>query len=565
LAACAPKTETPTATPQPTATKAATAPTATTAAAEGECKMDWNPTFPTAPKVYDPPVEIKVIWPAGRKWLEGTDDGHFNNPLYNQCLEGTHVRFTLHWEAAGDVTASKLAADLAAGTPPDMHFSQGPFLEQLIADGAIENIKDIWEATASPLLKKMKQYPDHNMWIPALRGDKLWGIAWINGPAYNVDNLCYVRQDWLDKLGMEMPTTLDEWTEMFKRWQSEGLSKWGLGACKNLATWFYSLDPIFGAFGVMPQAWRPAGDGTLYYDSISPGIKEALGQLRSWYEEGFLNPDYYTLGEGQDEENVLNNNHGAYTAPWWVGGGHADWETKTYVDTGMKWAIMPYPKGPRGEQGRMASAAVEGRVIWFKKGIDPIKVEAFINNMNWHMEKHVNWEKYQQYGEWRNSHAFVEGYEWEWDENCELIEGPVKNTYAYMNVIDGGFPYMCYPSYQYDIFHDMKKWVEADPATLNKAQRWLIGKPEVLKEMEYYSSVYETAGVQIPNEYFGNPTQLMLETLPDLNTLEATVFNEIVIGDRDLDEFDDFVEEWKSTGGDDVTRDVSNWYAETFG
>ena len=230
----------------------------------------------------------------------------------------------------------------------------------------------------------------------------------------------------------------------------------------------------------------------------------------------------------------------------------------------MEWTIMPYPKGPRGEQGRKESSAVQDH-IWFKKGIDPVKVEAYINNMNWHMEKHVNWEKYQQYGEWRNSHAFVEGYEYVWTDDCELEEGPVKNTYIYMNAIDGGFPFGVYPSYQYDVFADMQKWIDADPATLNQAQRWLIGKTEVIKEVEYYSAVYETLDITIANEYFGNPTQLMMETLPDLGTLESSVFAEIVIGERDLDEFDSFVEEWLSGGGDAVTEDVSAWYKETYG
>ncbi|MCS7222695.1 MAG: extracellular solute-binding protein [Anaerolineae bacterium] len=563
LAACAPQAA-PSA-PAPTTPLAApTEATATPAASPvpaQRCQMDWNPTFPPPFKVYDPPVEVSVIWNPGLTFPEGMSWN--NNPMYNRVVEYTGIKFTIHWEAYGELRDQKLAADLAAGTLPDAFHAAGLFFEELIDNDAIEDIKEIWEATASPLTKEKKMYPDYKWWKPVLRNGKLYGIPFTWGPAYNVDNLCFIRQDWLDQLGLKAPETVEEWGTVAKAFRDAGLCQFGISACKRLVTWFQSLDPVFGAFGVMPTCWVKAEDGTLKYDSISPAVKDALAVIRQWYEEGLIDPDFYTYNEGDAAGHIAASKVGIFTAPWWHGGAQVKLEQE---NPGMKLALIPYPKGPQGKQGRRASAEVQSQVV-FKKGLDPIKIEACINNLNWHIEMHVNWQKYQQYGEWRNSHAFVEGLEWVWDENCELKDGPVvmPMTYTWMDTIDFGFPYMVYPTYQVEPFRDIQEWMKEDPAKLNKAQRFLIKNPIVLREAEYYTKVFDTLNVQIINEFFGNPTDAMQKLLPDLNTLESEVFTNIVIGNEPLDRFDSFVEEWWEKGGEQVTADVNAWYKATFG
>ena len=551
LAACAPQA---TQAPAPAAA-------ATVTPTPSGCQMDWNPTFPDPPKVYEPPLEIKVIWNPGLTFPEGMDWN--NNPMYNRVVQYTGIKFVKHWEAYGELREQKLAADLAAGTLPDMFHTSGLFYEQLIDNDAIEDIKDIWETTASDLTKKKKRYPDHVWWRPCLRNGKLYGIPFTWGPAYNIDNLCFARLDWLEKLGLNPPETVEDWGKVARAFRDAGLCDFGISACKRLVTWYQSLDPIFGAFGVMPTCWVRGADGKLKYDSISPEVKEALATIRQWYEEGLIDPDFYTYGEGDAGGHIGASRVGLFTAPWWYGGASVRLEQE---NPGMKLGLIPYPKGPLGLTGRRATADVQAQVV-FRKGLEPIKIEACINNLNWHMEMHVNWQKYQQYGEWRNSHAFVEGLEWVWDENCELVDGPVKmpDSYAWMDTIDFGFPYMVYPEYQFEPFRDIQEWAKQDPSTLNKAQRFLLKNPIVLREAEFYTKAYETRDVAIRNEFFGIPGEAMKKYQPDLNTLESEVFINIVVGNEPLDRFDSFVEEWLSKGGKEITDEVNEWYKATFG
>lgn len=564
LAACKPAaTAVPEAPSQATAAPEEKGTEPTTAPAATECQMDWNPTYPETPKAYDPPVEMAVIWEPGAEYPEGSD--RFNNPMYNRTLEQTHIKYTMHWEGYGETATSKFAADMAAGTLADQFNTSGIQLEQLIDEDMIEDISDIWEATASPLVKEKKMYPDHKWWVPAMRDGKLYGIPFTWGPAYNVDNMCIIRQDWLDELGLEAPTTVEGWGETARAFQDAGLCQFGIGACKNLVTWHMSLDPVFGAFGVMPGRWVSDGAGGVQFGTIAPGVKDALAVIRGWYEEGLLNPDFYTFGEGDAYADVSGSRVGIFASPWWNGGAQGNLEAEN-----PGWRFMPfdYPTGPNGLQGRAGSGEVQA-LVCFRKGLDPTAIEAAINNLNWHMEMHVNWLQYQQYGEHRNSHAFAEGFEWEWDENCELKNGPVPynigGTYSYMNAIDFGFPYGIYPAFQYDVYADMASWFDQDPASLDKAQRYIVNKPGMDKEVQYYSFVYETLDVAIADEYFGIATDRMKELLPDLNTLSSEVLLNIVLGNEDLDRFDEYVDEWKSQGGDEVTADVNTWYSETYG
>jgi putative aldouronate transport system substrate-binding protein len=566
LAACSPKTDEPEEqpTPQPTATTAAAAPTATTAPAEGECKMDWNPTWPTIPNKMDPPIEVSTtINPRQDLHAEGWSWD--NNPLYDAAVEHTGLKLVMHWDetAGGDAYGVKISADLAAGTLPDYFRSGGIQLEELIDEGAIQDIKAIWDREASPLVKEKKGYPDFVWWKQTVRDGKVWGIPFTYGPARNVDNIPFIRQDWLDQLGLEAPTTVEGWGETAKAFQDAGLCEFGISACMRFVTWYQSLDPIFGAYGVMPTCWIPDGAGGLKYDSVSPGVKDALAVLRGWYEDGLIDPDFYTLGEGPAAAHIPANKIGIFTAPWWHGGGQVRLEEE---NPGMRIEPFDYPTGPGGKQGRKTSG-LTGNVTVFRAGLSEEAITACIHNLNWHMEWHVNWEKYQQYGAWRNDHAFLEGYDWEWDENCELKDGPfpMPNTYIWQAYTDFGFVWGIYPDYQIDVFRDMGEWLKKDPSELNKAQRFILSNPVPVREQKYYSRIYDTTDIEIANEYWGNPSDRYREVWPDLSTLENETMINIVVGNEDLDYFDDFVKDWKETGGDEVTAEVSKWYQDLQG
>jgi putative aldouronate transport system substrate-binding protein len=62
------------------------------------------------------------------------------------------------------------------------------------------------------------------------------------------------------------------------------------------------------------------------------------------------------------------------------------------------------------------------------------------------------------------------------------------------------------------------------------------------------------------NPFTGAPTRTMNSRLSNLNDLRDEVFTKIIMGTSPLSDFDVFVQDWKRQGGDDITREVNEWY-----
>ena len=101
-----------------------------------------------------------------------------------------------------------------------------------------------------------------------------------------------MRQDWLDELDLEVPTTIDEWDSVLKA-TKEG---------KNLD---YALtftvgninSPTYGSlflstYGVLYSFYVDPASNEIKYGPMQDGYKEALSLLARWYDEGLLDPDF---------------------------------------------------------------------------------------------------------------------------------------------------------------------------------------------------------------------------------------------------------------------------------
>ncbi|MNP74964.1 hypothetical protein D3C76_1719260 [compost metagenome] len=63
------------------------------------------------------------------------------------------------------------------------------------------------------------------------------------------------------------------------------------------------------------------------------------------------------------------------------------------------------------------------------------------------------------------------------------------------------------------------------------------------------------------NQMFtGPPTETMNMNNDILSRMEKDTFSQIIYGKISIDYFDTFVEKWKAAGGDQITREVNEWY-----
>lgn len=110
-----------------------------------------------------------------------------------------------------------------------------------------------------------------------------------------------IRQDWLDKLGMKLPTTIDDLYNVFKAFTTQDPDGDGKNDTYGLtAAGTWNLQDIFQAYnarlddtGENSITWDP--NQNAWVDSfLNPGMVDALSWLHKVYAEGILDPEVFT-------------------------------------------------------------------------------------------------------------------------------------------------------------------------------------------------------------------------------------------------------------------------------
>ncbi len=104
---------------------------------------------------------------------------------------------------------------------------------------------------------------------------------------YYTDQGFWIRQDILDAVGKEVPTTLSELEDVLQAFQDHGLTDpiivLSQGNCDLLAR-------AYGAYNKMV-------DGEVQFASTTDATKDYLKKMNEWYEKGFINVDFVTYNE----------------------------------------------------------------------------------------------------------------------------------------------------------------------------------------------------------------------------------------------------------------------------
>ncbi len=195
----------------------------------------------------------------------------------------------------------KMNVTLASGDIPDVFIRWGG--QDYYKDGIIQAITKEMIAKYMPETNKvLESYGDAAyMYATSASGNEIIGVPQITVNGDMVATMA-IRQDWLDKVGAKVPATIDELTEVLRKFtlnDPDGNSKndtYGIsapGLHNNLL--YASFPTIFGAFGTIPTYWTLDENGQVSYSIVQTGYKNALKQIRSWYKEGFLDPEWVTI------------------------------------------------------------------------------------------------------------------------------------------------------------------------------------------------------------------------------------------------------------------------------
>ncbi len=96
-----------------------------------------------------------------------------------------------------------------------------------------------------------------------------------------------IRQDWLDDLGLELPTTIDDYYNVLTAFRDE---KGAAGGYYIMNTGIAYSNAIIGAYGVQGDFYQQ--NGIVKYGYTEQGFKDYLTEMNRWYNEGLISGDY---------------------------------------------------------------------------------------------------------------------------------------------------------------------------------------------------------------------------------------------------------------------------------
>ncbi|MFD0713991.1 extracellular solute-binding protein [Paenibacillus sp. GCM10027626] len=511
-------------------------------------------TAPFKEGKYDPPIPINIAVDVGDDIQYFNGETAEKNILFDRAKENLGLDIHVLWTAPGknDGFKTKLLLSLSSGEKlPDVVYTGGDFelTNQLIDSGMFMDLNEAIDKYASDDIKRIyAENPD--LFLPVTRDGKTMALPIpIFGP--NSPPLMYIRQDWLDKLNLKPPTTMEELEKVmdaFVNQDPDGNNKKDTYALavqlKNPGgDIFADATALFGAYGAIPGIWRKSSDGnTLTYDSIQPEMKTALGKFKEWLDKGYISKDAAQQDGGTAAQLFTSGKAGIVFGPNWFPYFPLP-ELEKNVP-GATYKVYPLPTGPSGKAERRAMSIYGGALLINKDYPHPDAVFKYAQAMYEMSRDGQIWGLTRDY----------------------LINNGYQAQGSYFQVSKYGFlpNYFVDPWYQIDGYLDYMK--AGKPGRTESEQEGFDSCQQnplcIDGQIEAMSTWRAQKDADVINAFAGPATETQSSQGDFLYKLEYETMVKIIYGSMPLDDFDQFVEKWKTSGGEKVIQEVNDWYQQ---
>ena len=494
------------------------------------------------------------------------DGMSYEDNSYTRFLkDDLNIKVVYDWVASSSDYDEKMNLCIGSGTIPEMMNVNATQYRALLKYDMIQPLDQYFEDYASDKLKGFVKSGGEEL-KKCITNDKGEMMA-IPAPSMMVGemNEMWIRQDWLDKLGLEAPRTWDEMVkvaEAFVTQDPDGngeddtigiLGPGNSNHINDIGDNQFGLDPLFCSFQSYPQYWLQDEDGTVKYGSIQPETRTALEKIQKLYTDKLIYPEM--LVRSNCQETLLSGKVGIFFGPWWSGytfadatlAGEADWRAyfTPLSEDGNYYTHMPDPtskyvvvskscKNPEAAF-KMISYLVANEQHWTDDGITSSDMSCD--------DFYPLWNGYDNADEIEVSTETLEKYlagEITMDDVDFSQHKLLKSDMEAVKELK---------KEPYDDF-SLDKWnLDSDLAKTNlpRLVSLLVGGAPYVNDK--YIPVY--------NAYSGQ-TETMQAKWANLKKMEEETFAKIIMGKADISEFDTFVKNWKSQGGDQILKEIND-------
>lgn len=233
-----------------------------------------------------------------------------NNQALKEIEKRANVKLQVEF-VPGDVYTDKVNIAIAAGSQYDMILmtdGKDDKFVKLVKQGAFHDISALVKESKD--LQRIPQYTWDNTTVDG----KVFGVPRPRAIHGGGNANFFIRKDWLDKYGLAVPKTIDEFTNALKVFKEKDPAGGGktipLVAGPFTSSWYGSLNPIGFGFG-LPYTYKVDGDKASAYFQ-QPEYKAYLDWIKMAYTGGLIDKDAPVLKSGQVQDKFLSGVAGAW-------------------------------------------------------------------------------------------------------------------------------------------------------------------------------------------------------------------------------------------------------------
>jgi len=248
-----------------------------------------------------------TYWVAMDTRVSQTQTSYADLISYQKISEATGIEVEFDHPASGTTGTEAFQILLSAGDYPDIieygwsSYVGGP--DQAIKDGVIIALNDYMEEYApnyyAVLEGESEEGKSQNYKASTMSSEgNYYGFRSLNASPYGAFGGLYIREDLLRDWGLDIPVTIDDWTNVFKTAKENGI-KYPLTGYSTL----FSFDAPLQAFN---NGWNVGKgfyliDGEVKFGPYEPAYKEYLKQMAEWCKAGYIDIDFVT----NNSDNIL--------------------------------------------------------------------------------------------------------------------------------------------------------------------------------------------------------------------------------------------------------------------
>jgi putative aldouronate transport system substrate-binding protein len=277
---------------------------------------------------------------------------------------------------------TKINAAAAANMLPDHFLVNRDAWVRLVQQGLLADVSDMLPMMPE---RTKQQYMDQVGKKVATVNGKLYALP-SPGAIPKVEGVV-IRKDWLDKLGLGVPKTLDEFFAVataFTQKDPDGNGKndtYGFGGYIDQNGLGPRFDPIIGAF-TKPGVWN-IDEATFGLTVRDPAFADGLAFMKKIVDAGIIDPDWATLKKDdfrarwkQGKFGIMKEQFAALAAQ----SNYAPFDTN--FPNGQWVAIAP-PVGPKGLSAQGTEQPGYRLMAVSKKAADAGKKPAIAKLLEW--------------------------------------------------------------------------------------------------------------------------------------------------------------------------------------